>query len=212
MVDVNGEGPGDRVKKAKSMVGTPYKQETTSSLRTGITKEALEFMDCAEFVCRVLAADKITPKLEHMTSSGLKKFLANKQQLVHSQTPQVGDVAVWDGHVGIVTSVDKDGKVKLTHARGAGKLAQENPYHITPQQYRSSKFHGYYRPIKENDNSQNNITSTPTTPETTQQAKDDTIYNGGTLSEVFIVGQRTTTSENSGAGTTGSKNEINEQP
>jgi RHS repeat-associated protein len=212
MVDVYGEGPGDRVKKAKSMVGTPYKQETTSSLRTGETKEALEFMDCAEFVCRVLAADKITPKIEHMTSSGLKKFLDNKQQFVHSQTPQVGDIAVWDGHVGIVTSVDKDGKIKLTHARGAGKLAQENPYHITSQQYRSSTFHGYYRPINENDNSQNNTTTTPTTPATTQQADDNTIYNGGTLPEVVIVGQRTTTSVNSGARTSGSTTETTEQP
>lgn len=144
-------GPENRVKVAKSMIGTAYKQENNATgLRTGTHAEALEYMDCAEFVCRVLAADKITPTIQSMGSSAVKAFLDDQQKFIFSQTPKIGDIAVWEGHVGIVTGVDKDNKIKLTHARGVGKLAQENAWYITPQEYRpGSKFYGYYRPLDE---------------------------------------------------------------
>ncbi|NMC33977.1 MAG: CHAP domain-containing protein, partial [Veillonellaceae bacterium] len=148
-IDYNGLGPGDRVKAARSMTGIEYKQETVSSMRTANTAEARQYMDCAEFVCRVLGADQITDGVQHMNSSGLKSYFDNKDKFINSADPQVGDIAVWKGHVGVVTEVGEDGKIKLTHARGAGKLSKENPYAISPEQYRDSEFYGYYRPVTE---------------------------------------------------------------
>jgi RHS repeat-associated protein len=181
MIDVYGMGPGDRVKAARSLLGKPYSQES-GGLRTGMDQKSLANMDCSEFVCRVLAADKITPKVESMNSTKLREYLGNEQKFVHStNNPKVGDVAVWEGHVGIVTSV-KDGKIKLAHARGAGKLSSENPYHITPGEYRSSKFYGYYRPISESDEGKDVIdVNEPVT-----EKVDDNIYYGGTLSTVNV--------------------------
>ena len=53
-----------------------------------------------------------------------------------------------NGHTGIVTEVEKGGKIKLTHARGVGKDSKENPYAILPP-IRRFEFYGYYRPKEE---------------------------------------------------------------
>jgi len=150
-IDINGEGPGDRVEAAEGMTGIPYKQEAGSN-RTSSTPEALKYMDCSEFVCRVLAADQITKGVKGMNSESLKSFLSNKNKFEHSDNkPEVGDIALWESHAGIVTGVEKDGTIKLTHARGVGKLSKENPTAIKPSQYVDSKFDGYYRPLKETE-------------------------------------------------------------
>jgi len=155
--DIGGYGPIDRVKAAKKMIGTQYKQETTSSLRTGHNSQATQYMDCAEFVCRVLYEDGITSNVDYMTTSSLKTFLNNDKLFINSMTPKVGDIALWEGHVGIVTSVDDKNNIKLTHARGKDKLAAENTYHIRPSEYKNSTFYGYYRPINEQESNGNNI-------------------------------------------------------
>ena len=62
-IDINGEGPEDRVKAARSMTGIPYKQEIGIN-RTASTSEALKYMDCSEFVSRVLAADQVTKEVK----------------------------------------------------------------------------------------------------------------------------------------------------
>jgi RHS repeat-associated protein len=147
-VDINGEGPGDRVKAARIMTGAPYKQEA-GVLRTGSSSQALACKDCSEFVNRVLAADGISRGVLDQNTSSMKSYFGNKRQFNHSSVPEVGDIALWDGHVGIVSSVDKNGKIKLIHARGKGKLAQENPNYATPEQYRDSDFYGYYHPVNE---------------------------------------------------------------
>ncbi len=73
-IDPTGEGPYDRINAARNMTGLKYKQETDTKLRTENTKEALEYMDCSEFVSRVLAADEITDDVQHMNTAGLKDF------------------------------------------------------------------------------------------------------------------------------------------
>jgi len=149
-IDFNGEGPEDRVKSARSMTGIEYKQESETSLRTGNKTQDLKYMDCSELVSRVLDADQITQGVKHMNTTKLKSFLSNTEVFEHSMdNPQVGDIAMWKGHVGIVTGVGEDGKIKLTHARGKGKLSKENKYAIAPEDYRDSEFYGYYRPINE---------------------------------------------------------------
>jgi RHS repeat-associated protein len=156
MIDVDGKGPGDRVKAAKNLIGKTYSQEagknTGEKLRAGFTKEALDYQDCSELVCRVLNADGITAKVETMTSGGIKTYLEDDKKFDHTAadgTPKVGDIAVWDGHVGIVSEVDKNGKFKLVHAAGKGKGVLENPHFTTADKYRSSTFHGFYRPKTE---------------------------------------------------------------
>ena len=148
-IDIDGMGPGDRVRAALNMVGITYKRENVTKLRTEDTPEALENMDCSEFVCRVLAADGITPGVESMNTVALLTFLSDEEGFELSQDPQAGDIALWEGHTGIVTAVDHKGMIKLTHARGKDKLSQENPNFTTPAIYRGSKFYGYYRPKKE---------------------------------------------------------------
>ena len=193
-IDINGLGPGDRVKSALSMIGTPYKQETISSMRTANSTEAKQYMDCAEFVCRVISADQITDGVKHMAGSGLKAFLDDKKKFEYSNTPEIGDIAAWDGHVGIVTAVGEDGKIKLTHARGVGKLASENQYAIEPEKYRSgSKFYGYYRPIEETLDGKldsNTPTTQTATTQTSHTVEGNTVYYGGMLPEVTITAQR----------------------
>ena len=146
-IDPDGRGPLERIAAAISMIGIEYLQETTSSLRTTDTPEALKYMDCAEFVCRVMAADGITEGVKHLAGSDLLAFLNNSIVFEHSNSPEVGDIAAWDGHVGIVTGVGDNGTIKLTHARGAGKLSAENRYAISPETYKpDAEFYGYYRP------------------------------------------------------------------
>jgi|GEM_PF-1546603 len=187
-IDIMGAGPGDRVKKARSMTGKPYKQETESKLRTEDTKEALEFMDCAEFVCRVLHADGVTKKVEHRNSQGLKTFLSNEEVFAHSTTPEVGDVAVWEGHVGIVTDVDKDGKFKLTHARGQGKVSIENAWHITASQYRTSKFYGFYRPKVETPDGKVDDNGNPIAiPATASSQNQNTMQNPFKVLKALVI-------------------------
>jgi RHS repeat-associated protein len=177
-IDPNGMDAEDRVRYAKSMSGIAYPNpnEASKALRTENTAEALKYMDCSEFVCRVLAADQITDGVQYMRSGDLRTFLSDETTFLHSQNnPQTGDIAVWEGHVGIVTAVNDDGsKIKLTHARGVDKLSQENPHFATPSQYRNSTFYGYYRPVNE--------TISATDDSATQET-----YFGGMLPEVIIT-------------------------
>lgn len=160
------------------------------------SSEARQYMDCAEFVCIVMSADQITNGVKHMVGSGLKAFLDNKKKFEFPKNPEVGDIAAWEGHVGIVTEVGEGGRIKLTHARGVGKLSSENPYAIAPEKYRpGSKFYGYYRPIDETpdgklDGGNTSITQT-TTARTIQTEEDNTVYYGGELPAVLVTDQGT---------------------
>ncbi len=80
-------------------------------------------------------------------------------------TPQVGDIAVWKGHVGIVTEVDGE-KFKLAHARGMDKLSAENGVCTDKSTYCTSEFYGFYREA------------------------DNTVYFGEVLPEIEVVGER----------------------
>ena len=130
-IDILGLGPGDRIKKAESFEGTPYKQQSEwnknnvqTYLRTGNSKEALEYLDCSEFVCRVLADDGITNGIKSMTTKELSDFLAEEDKFIKSvDEPKPGDIFLWrngdEGHTGIVVSYDsKTGDVETSEARG----------------------------------------------------------------------------------------------
>lgn len=81
----------------------------------------------------------------------MRSYFGNKNQFIHSESPKAGDIALWNGHVGIVSSVDKNGRVKLIHARGYRKLASESSVYLPVEKYRDSEFYGYYRPVKETE-------------------------------------------------------------
>lgn len=148
------QGPSNRVRAARSMTGIPYKQQTGTALRAGSTPDALAYMDCSEFVARVLAADGITKGILSMNTGAIKALVSQKDKFAHStNTPKVGDIALWEGHVGIVSGVGKGNTMKLIHASGKGKLSGENKYAISPSKYRSGTFYGYYRPIQEEQGS-----------------------------------------------------------
>jgi len=80
-VDVFGLGAADRIKKGRSFTGTEYSQDKAlnqgTELRTGSSKEALAYLDCSEFVCRVMHADGITKTVKQMNTEDLIKFLNN---------------------------------------------------------------------------------------------------------------------------------------
>ena len=151
--DVYGMGPGDRVKKSKSFVGTPYVQETTSSLRTGTDDAALANLDCSELVCRVLADDGLTPQIKHLNTAGLLNFLSNTEKFHKSDQPKVGDVFLWrtesGGHTGIVTGINEDGTIQITHAANTkrGTVTDDNLSlsYFTNQ----TGWKGFFRPLEE---------------------------------------------------------------
>ena len=153
--DVLGAGPGDRVKAAKKFVGTPYVQENKTSLRTGNDAEALKNVDCSELVCRVLASDGLTASVKHMNTSGLKSFLNNPDKFHKSQTPEVGDIFLWrnskGGHTGIVSGVNSDGTIEITHARGKKYGTVTETYKLTYFTGKSG-WEGYFRPTSESYN------------------------------------------------------------
>jgi hypothetical protein len=99
--------------------------KTRTYLRTGQTKEALEYIDCSELVYRVLAADGITKESETGTTLDLQTLLGNEDKFIHSDDePKPGDIFLWrtgddgHGHTGIVESVDADGTVHTIEAYG----------------------------------------------------------------------------------------------
>ncbi|GAB4259866.1 MAG: hypothetical protein Kow0079_16870 [Vicingaceae bacterium] len=155
-LDVYGLGPGDRVKKAKSFVGTKYSQEpglnTGLELRTGTSEKALEYLDCSELVCRVLAYDNITPKVQLWNTAILVTKLNDQTKFHKSDKPKVGDVFLWrtdnGGHTGIVTGVNADGTVEITHAKGTnyGTVTEAKP-----QSYfvNHTGWQGFFRPLSE---------------------------------------------------------------
>lgn len=63
-------------------------------------------MDCAEFVCRVHADDGLTDGVKHMNSRDILDSLNDKTMFENYSETSVGDVAVWEGHTGIVSEVD----------------------------------------------------------------------------------------------------------
>ena len=165
--------------------GIKYSQaagkNTGEELRTGSTPEALKFLDCSELVCRVLNADNITDKVLNKNSEAISIMLGDETKFQHSEsTPKVGDIAVWggmvqvkdkkgvvqldengkpkmkyEGHVGIVSAVGKDGKFSMIHATypGApGGDVQEQKVPITAKEYVPTdgvKFKGFFRPKTE---------------------------------------------------------------
>lgn len=193
-VDYFGLGPGDRVKRARSkaMTGVAYSREQTTPLRTANTSEALKYMDCAEYVCRILAYDNITDGVKHMNSGGLKTYFEKNKFSKSKTNPKVGDIALWEGHTGIVTDVDKNGKFKLAHARGKGKLSQENPHFTIASVYNSSTFLGFYHPSSEDETPPQDASNTePSPPEVDEGASsEDEIIGPIQLKEVVITGNR----------------------
>jgi hypothetical protein len=153
-------------------------------------------MDCSELICRVLAADNITDGTKHMNSSLLKTYLQNKQKFTHSKDPKIGDIALWEGHSGVVTGVGKDGTIKLTHARGIGKPVNENPYAILPEKYRSgSDFLGYFRPVVENpdqtdENDVQEVAENQAVSNNEDDIDDKAVYFGSVLKEVVVHATR----------------------
>ncbi|MFV0554273.1 MAG: RHS repeat-associated core domain-containing protein [Mangrovibacterium sp.] len=151
-IDWNGEGPKDRVAIAKSFLGTPYKQETTKSLRTNMDSSALEYMDCSEFVSRVMAGDGITDSVEWKTSSQLSTELG--KDFEKSKTPQEGDIIAWSGHAGIVESYDEDSQdVTVLHAtrytKKDGTKVEQAIREKYSLNYYSKKGAGFYHPRAE---------------------------------------------------------------
>lgn len=103
-------------------------------------------MDCSEYVSRILVDDGLLASGTTLNSKQIAELVSNEDAFVKSNIPQEGDIAVWEGHVGIVTSVNEEGNFKLSHARGDGKLSAENSSHTTVQKYRKSTFLGFYHP------------------------------------------------------------------
>jgi RHS repeat-associated protein len=204
--DFDGMGPRDRVKAARMLLNKQYPNpsEARTDLRTQYSPAAMKYMDCSEFVCRVMAADVITKGVVHKANTGIQQFLYDKSIFSHSNTAKVGDFALWEGHVGIVTEVGKNGTIKLAHARGVGKLSGENGYAILPSDYVNSTFYGYYRPINETpdgkdisvtsdteysteSSTENNQTTTNSAQTEANLAEDEKTVNEGNPTQIYPV-------------------------
>lgn len=171
----DGEGPQDRVRAARQFLnkGYVYSNKTDNTgrpLRTTYTQAALQKQDCVELVTRVLIADGA---IHSMNVNKNDYYLARKisigvllndaKKFAKSQTPQVGDIAFWEGHVGIVTGVDpKTHKFKLLHAANEDAGIYENKTFTTTAKYSHGTFYGFYHPLNETkENKQIDITKQP---------------------------------------------------
>lgn len=180
-------GPGDRVKIAKSFVGTPYSMadgiNTTNIQRTGVTiwGGGYRHLDCSEFVYRVLESDGLVENRGGNTHSLLNEF--NKsEKWIKSNSPEIGDAFLWrneeleTGHTGIVTGIitDEEGNVtgvEITHAKGTdyGTITE-----VQTLDYFTSRtdWQGFFRPVKEFRPDKVERREGETTEEWLQRAKD----------------------------------------
>ena len=117
--DPTGEGPDERIAAAQNQLGVPYKQEGNDApdfLRTANTEDALAYMDCSEFICRIMAADGLTEGVQHKNSYSLLELFQG-DDYEQSETPQPGDFIAWKGHVALVESYDSEKEqVTVLHA------------------------------------------------------------------------------------------------
>ena len=165
-IDPDGRGPKDRVILAREFVNQniPYDQQcnySPSFLRTATTPEALAYMDCSEFVCRVMAGDGITSTIEsHSTKDLLANMMSDETKFIKSDMPQAGDIVLWNGHTGIVESYnEKDGNVTVLHATQYGGTKDEKGkvvYKVSStcrENYSLKYYRGknafFYRPVNE---------------------------------------------------------------
>lgn len=156
-IDIDGLGPGDRVKKAQSFAGTPYLQQTDYTLRTAKTPEGLKYLDCSELVCRVMSFDGITKGVKSMATGELKKFLAQEDKFISSKNePQAGDIFLWrhdgEGHTGIVVSYDpKTGEVVTAEARGKKYGTLKSMKRQLSTFTGMDGWEGFFRPVTETE-------------------------------------------------------------
>ncbi len=117
-------------------LGNDYKQET-DSLRTDLTEEGTEYMDCSEFSARFLQkacgleevpnpfnTDKMLESVEDGTFNEFMQHVEGSKELDFKDI-QPGDVFLWsrgegDGHTGVVISYNKEtDKVLIIEAIGS---------------------------------------------------------------------------------------------
>ena len=156
-VDIYGLGPGDRIKKAESFIGTKYSQKdglnTGKELRTGNTQAAFEYIDCSELVCRTMAADGITTDVRQMATGDLVNFLSDDDKFITSKDePKAGDIFLWrsdgHGHTGIVEKVDEDGTIHTIEAYGTKEGTGRFERKLS--QFTNHKgWKGFFRPVVE---------------------------------------------------------------
>ncbi len=152
-VDPDGEDPKRRVSYASSFLGIPYKNDV-GKLRTDFTPEALANMDCSEFVSRILYLDEITPTSTGMCTRDMKEFFNNSKEFELDSVPMEGDIMLWEGHVGIVSQVYENGKIKLIHASWSKQaIAETKPNTVEATKgYIERPFIGFFRPREESFN------------------------------------------------------------
>ena len=192
--DIDGEGPGDRVKAAIMLTRYPgirYNSvsDQGSGIRTKYTDVAIKEVDCAEFVCRVMAADLITNGVKNYVRETFINFINDDKKFNKSSLPTKGAIAVWYGikkdnngkyvkdvkgnyvygfHTGIVSDVDEKNNYKLIHAsyRRIDNKPEvlENPYYTTSDKYRKDiPLVGFYTPKNETTDGKNVSINSDTT-------------------------------------------------
>ncbi len=174
--DLQGDGPGDRIRKALSFLGIAYceeKQNRGDRARLEHSIIGLRYLDCSEFVCRILQADGIPGSVKYgyqMATEQLVEYFNNKDQFIKDadDDPQPGDIFLFYGyeldkddkptlvhHTGVVASYDKKtGTVISVEAAGTGIGVAPVQRDISQFSGRSV-FKGFYHPKKETRDDKN---------------------------------------------------------
>ena len=98
--------------------GIGYKWEG-GNLRTDKTPEGLEYMDCAEFVSRVLDQAGHKNKdgsMLYQNVPALRKYFED-EGWQKSDSPIIGDITIWEGHTGIVVDIIGE-RLVIIHSTG----------------------------------------------------------------------------------------------
>jgi len=133
----------NRIKTGRQFLGTPYQQETSIELRTGLTKSALEKMDCSEFVARILHDDGWTSTVKSLPTSNERMQNWLEDNWNETSSPRAGDILVWKGHVAMLTEDYTEGsKLNVIHATKYGKVSSvvEERYSMSYYEKKGARF------------------------------------------------------------------------
>ncbi|HCY72623.1 MAG TPA: hypothetical protein DHU75_00310, partial [Rikenellaceae bacterium] len=76
------------------------------------------------------------------------EFFNNSKEFELDSVPMEGDIMLWEGHVGIVSQVYENGKIKLIHASWSKQaIAETKPNTVEATKgYIERPFIGFFRP------------------------------------------------------------------
>ena len=130
-IDIDGLGPGDRVKNAKKAVSNDTR---TYAQIAGVNRYSNSTVDCSEFAREIALADGYDPG--DWTGAQADYYKKKGEWITDINDVKEGDFVFWSlkgddeiTHTGIVTEVDDNGRLRIAQStRNAGEKSIHDKY------------------------------------------------------------------------------------